>query len=150
MLSEKNTLCRLSLLSLTGCRAGSSGQRPFCSSASTSVPGAPASSLATRSQELGVERPALEISAPDWVAVALLATRQPCAPRSVDVAGTGRRPRRCWPARPRGRAAETPPADEPGWPARPGPATTSEVATQAIEAQMARGGRMARFTAGNS
>src|SRR5579863_7666588 len=82
MLSEKNTLCALSLLSLTGCRAGSSGQRPFCSSASTSVPGAPASSLATGSQEAALYDGA-EIDAPDWVAAALLATRQPLAPRLV-------------------------------------------------------------------
>src|SRR5437899_344377 len=82
MLSEKNTLCRLSLLRFTGCRPGSSGQRPFCSSASTSVPGAPAESLATRSQDRASNDGA-EICAPDCVAVALLATCQPLAPRSV-------------------------------------------------------------------
>src|SRR6516162_9631004 len=82
MLSEKKMLCWLSVLSLTGCRLRSPGQRPFCTSASTSVPGAPASSLATGSQELALNDGA-EICAPDSVAVALLATRQPPAPRSV-------------------------------------------------------------------
>ncbi len=80
MLAAKNTLCLLSLLWFTGCSAGSPGQRPFCSRASISVPGAPALSLATRSQELASNDGA-EICAPDWVAVALLATRHPCAPR---------------------------------------------------------------------
>ncbi|HEV2371133.1 MAG TPA: hypothetical protein VGS19_03095 [Streptosporangiaceae bacterium] len=60
----------------------SSGHLPFCTSASTSVPGAPASSLATASQELA-SKPGDEICAPDWVAVALLCTRQPAEPRSV-------------------------------------------------------------------
>src|SRR5215831_5318458 len=82
MLSEKNTLWRLSLLRFTGCRPGSSGQRPFCSSASISVPGAPAESLATRSQERA-SNDGSEICAPGCVAVALLATCQPPAPRSV-------------------------------------------------------------------
>src|SRR6516164_141747 len=82
MLSEKKMLCGLSVLSLTGCRLGSPGQRPFCARASISVPGAPAPSLATGSQDLALN-PGLEICAPDWVALALLATRQPCAPRSV-------------------------------------------------------------------
>src|SRR5215469_4201694 len=82
MLSEKNTLRRPWSLWFTGCRAGSPGQRPFCARASTSVPGAPAPSLATGSQDLALN-PGLEICAPDWGAVALLATRQPCAPRSV-------------------------------------------------------------------
>src|SRR5215472_14233814 len=82
MLSEKNTLWRLSLLVFTGCRPWSSGQRPFCSSASISVPGAPAESLATRSQERA-SNDGSEICAPCCVAVALLATCQPPAPRSV-------------------------------------------------------------------
>src|SRR5579859_3122017 len=82
MLAEKNTLCRLSLLRFTGCSDGSPGQRPFCSSASISVPGAPALSLATGSQERASNDGA-EICAPDWAAVALLATCQPPAPRSV-------------------------------------------------------------------
>src|SRR5690348_13955275 len=82
MLSEKNTLWRLSLLSLTGCRPWSPGQRPFCTSASISVPGAPAESLATRSQE-PASYDGAEITAPEPVTVALLATRQPPAPRSV-------------------------------------------------------------------
>src|SRR5215469_5755829 len=82
MLSEKNTLCGLSLLSLTGCSAGSPGQRPFCSRASISVPGAPASSLRTRSQELASNDGA-EICDPGAVAVALLATRHPLVPRSA-------------------------------------------------------------------
>src|SRR5215469_3032555 len=82
MLSEKNTLRRPWPLWFTGCRAGAPGQRPFCARASTSVPGAPAPSLATGNQDLALN-PGLEIRAPDRVAVALLATRQPCAPRSV-------------------------------------------------------------------
>src|SRR6516164_10844024 len=82
MLSAKNTLRELSVLWFTGCSAGSPGQRPFCSSASTSVPGAPASSLRTRSQELASNDGA-EICDPGAVAVALLATRQPLVPRSA-------------------------------------------------------------------
>src|SRR5437763_13485903 len=82
MLSEKNTLWWLSLLRFTGCRPGLPGQRPFCSSASISVPGAPAESLATRSQDRA-SNDGVEICAPGWVAVALLATCQPPAPRSV-------------------------------------------------------------------
>src|SRR5215472_5882985 len=81
MLSEKKMLRRPSLRWFTGCRAGSPWHRPFCSRASISVPGAPAPSLATRSQELALN-PGVEICAPDWVATALLATRQPWAPRS--------------------------------------------------------------------
>jgi hypothetical protein len=46
------------------------------------VPGAPASSLRTRSQELA-SKDGAEICDPDAVAVALLATRQPCVPRSA-------------------------------------------------------------------
>ena len=57
------------------------GQPPFCSSAAISVPGAPASSLLTGSQP-AVLKPGVEICAPVWVAVALLATFQPpVAPR---------------------------------------------------------------------
>src|SRR5258708_24194652 len=56
------------------------GQPPFCSSASISVPGAPASSLVTVSQ-LEVSNPGAEICAPVWVAVALLSTFQPVVPR---------------------------------------------------------------------
>src|SRR5262245_53794213 len=57
------------------------GQLPFCCSASSSVPGAPASSLATESQ-LEVLKPGVEICAPVWVAVALLCTFHPVvAPR---------------------------------------------------------------------
>src|SRR5215472_9758620 len=80
MLSEKKMLWRPSLRWFTGCRAGSPGHRPFCRRASTSVPGAPASSLVTRIQARALN-PGAEICAPDWVADALLATCQPCAPR---------------------------------------------------------------------
>src|SRR6266436_1637197 len=80
MLSAKNTLRELSLPWFTGCSAGSPGQRPFCSRASTSVPGAPAPSLRTRSQE-PASNDGAEICDPGAVAVALLATRQPCVPR---------------------------------------------------------------------
>src|SRR5215469_6422226 len=102
MLSEKNTLRRPWSLWFTGCRAGSPGQRPFCARASTSVPGAPAPSLATGNQDLALN-PGLEICAPDWVAAALLATRQPCAPRSVTSLAPVAEPR---PAREPGLASE--------------------------------------------
>src|SRR5215472_9423669 len=89
MLSEKNTLRGLSLPWFTGCSAGSPGQRPFCSRASTSVPGAPASSLRTGSQELA-SNDGSEICDPGAVAVALLATRQPPAPRlAISLAPVG-------------------------------------------------------------
>src|SRR5690242_8360524 len=88
MLPEKNTLWRPWSLWFTGCRAASSGHRPFCARASISVPGAPAPSLVTGSQDPALN-PGLEICAPDWVAVALLATRQPCAPRSVTLLAWG-------------------------------------------------------------
>src|ERR1700741_1876133 len=81
MLSAKKTLCRPELRWLTGWRDGSSGQRPCCARASTSVPGAPAPALLTRSQELA-SYPGGEIGAPDGVAPALLTPRQPCGPRS--------------------------------------------------------------------
>src|SRR3954453_454433 len=55
------------------------GQAPFCSSALISVSGAPASSGRTRSQP-AVENAGEEISAPLWVAVALLWTCQPPRP----------------------------------------------------------------------
>src|SRR5215469_17034292 len=79
MVVAKKTLCRL-LPDWFTCSRGSPGQTPFCSRASTSVPGAPASSLVTGSQERAL-KPGSEIAAPDWVAVALLATRQPPVPR---------------------------------------------------------------------
>src|SRR5215468_4047774 len=82
MLSEKNTLRGLSLPWFTGCSARSPGQRPFCARASTSVPGAPASSLLTRSQELAWND-GMEICDPGAATVAPLATRQPCVPRSA-------------------------------------------------------------------
>src|SRR5690348_3582168 len=80
MLLEKNTLFGPPLDWFTGCNAVSLGQRPFCASASISVPGAPASSLATDSQ-VDVLKPGVEIWAPDWFAVALLTTFQPLPPR---------------------------------------------------------------------
>src|SRR5215469_3503797 len=82
MLLEKNTLFGPLVLWFTGCSAVSPGHRPFCASASISVPGAPASSLATGSQVL-VLNPGVEICAPVCVAAALLCTFQPAAPRSV-------------------------------------------------------------------
>src|SRR5579859_2917794 len=82
MLLPKNTLFGLLVDWLTGCRAVLPGHLPFCASASTSVPGAPASSLATGSQ-VDVLKPGVEICAPVWVATALLCTDQPLAPRSV-------------------------------------------------------------------
>ncbi len=80
MLFEKNTLFGPLVLWFTGCSAVSPGHLPFCARASISVPGAPASSLATGSQVL-VLKPGVEICAPDWVATALLCTDQPAPPR---------------------------------------------------------------------
>src|SRR5690242_9064950 len=146
MLSEKNTLRRLSLLVFTGCSPGSSGQRPFCSSASISVPGAPAESLATGSQDRASNDGA-EICAPVCVAVALLATCQPPAPRSVTSlapvppgAGEGLVA-----------ALRATGATVAAWVAgAPGASHTTDVAAQAIEAHRARGVRGNLFTAGNS
>ena len=70
MLSEKKTL----------------GQPPFCSSASISVPGAPASSGVTDSQP-DVLKPGVEICCPVCVAVALVSTFQPPVPRVIGAAG---------------------------------------------------------------
>jgi hypothetical protein len=58
------------------------GQDPFCSNALTSVPGAPASSVTTGSQPV-VGNPGVDITDPDWVAVALVSTLQPLVPRST-------------------------------------------------------------------
>src|SRR5215472_8615583 len=80
MLFEKNTLFGLLVDWFTGCSAVSPGHWPFCARASISVPGAPASSLATASQVL-VLKPGVEICAPVWVATALLCTVQPLVPR---------------------------------------------------------------------
>src|SRR6516225_2103600 len=80
MLFEKKTLFGLLVAWFTGCSAVSPGHWPFCARASTSVPGAPASSLVTGSQVL-VLNPGVEICAPDWVATALLCTAQPLLPR---------------------------------------------------------------------
>src|SRR5579859_1899517 len=156
MLSEKNTLCGPSLLWFTGWRDGSSGHLPFCASASTSVPGAPAPSLATRSQEPALKC-GLEICAPDWVATALLSTRQPCAPRSeTSLAPVGE---------PAGAAAGAAGAEAgaaglagaAGWPGgatglacAPAARLSTEVATRTRQAPTARRGRAIWFTAGNS
>src|SRR5215831_20396508 len=80
MLVEKNTLLLPLVLWFTGWSAVSPGHLPFCARASISVPGAPASSLATGSQVL-VLNPGVEICAPDCVATALLCTAQPLLPR---------------------------------------------------------------------
>src|SRR5215470_17488818 len=164
MLSEKNTLWRPWSLWFTGCRAGSPGQRPFCASASISVPGAPAPSLATGNQDLA-SNPGLEICAPDWVAFALLATRQPCAPRSVTslapVAGPGpagklrlaggfARVGECRPAVLTGAAPPGSGAVLPGLACAAGEGQASKVAARARQVPRASGGRMVRFTAGNS
>src|SRR5207245_3427486 len=55
------------------------GQAPFCSSASISVPGAPASSGVT-CMKPAVEKPGVEMALPAWVAIALLCTAQPPRP----------------------------------------------------------------------
>src|SRR5215470_7155066 len=80
MLLEKNTLFGLLVLWFTGWSAVSIGHWPFCASASTSVPGAPASSLVTGSQ-LEALKPGVEICAPVAVVLALLSTLQPPVPR---------------------------------------------------------------------
>src|SRR5215472_15505168 len=82
MLLEKNTLFGPPVLWFTGCSAVSMGHWPFCASASTSVPGAPASSLVTGSQP-EVLKPGVEICAPVAVVLALERTLQPFAPRLV-------------------------------------------------------------------
>src|SRR5215469_1995675 len=81
MLFEKNTLFGPPVPWFTGCSAVSPGHLPFCARASISVPGAPASSLVTGSQEL-VLKPGVEICAPVCVATALLCTCQPAVPMS--------------------------------------------------------------------
>jgi hypothetical protein len=104
--------------------------------------------LATRSQEPALNDGA-EISAPGWVAVALLATRQPPAPRSVmslaPVAAAV-------PLRAAGdaairMAAETVAARD-AW--APGACHANDAARQAIDAHRTNGIRGNRFTAGNS
>src|SRR5215469_1357461 len=80
MLLEKNTLFGLLVDWFTGCSAVSPGHSPFCASASTSVPGAPASSLVTGIQ-LEVLNLGVEICAPVAAVLALLSTLQPPAPR---------------------------------------------------------------------
>src|SRR5262249_2481002 len=80
MLLEKNTLFGLLVPWFTGWSAVSPGHWPFCARASISVPGAPASSLVTGSQVLGLN-PGGEICAPVCGAAALLCTAQPLAPR---------------------------------------------------------------------
>src|SRR5579859_6287804 len=82
MLFEKKTLFGLLVPWFTGCSAVSPGHWPFCARASSSVPGAPASSLVTGSQ-VDVLNPGVEICAPVWVATALLCTSQPPLPRLV-------------------------------------------------------------------
>ncbi len=80
MLFEKKTLFGLLVSWFTGWSAVSPGHWPFCARASTSVPGAPASSFVTGSQ-VEVLKPGVEICAPVWVAMALLCTVQPLVPR---------------------------------------------------------------------
>src|ERR1051326_2212687 len=82
MLVEKKTLLVPLVFWLTGCSAVSPGHLPFCTSASISVPGAPASSFVTSSQVL-VSNPGVEICAPVCVAMALLCTAQLPDPRLV-------------------------------------------------------------------
>src|SRR5260370_9223166 len=158
MLSEKNARRRPASLWFTGCGARSPGQRPFCARASISVPGAPAPSLPTRSQDLALN-PGLEICAPDWVAVALLATRQPCAPRLVTslapvgefrLAGV---PGRAWERRPvvvTGAALPGSGTVAPRLACAPEGSHASAVATRAKQIPTASDGWIVRFTAGNS
>src|SRR6266487_340443 len=112
------------------------GQMPFCSSASISVPGAPASSLATGSQPT-VLNPGVEICCPPWVAVALLSTCQPADPRSdialEPVAGAAARG-----------GSRTCPVDKRGW-LVPAAAATPEPAARTAAAAKTRAVRVARF-----
>src|SRR6266567_2784368 len=126
------------------------GHWPFCCRASSSVPGAPASSLATGSHEL-VLNPGVEICAPAWVAVPLLATFQPPGPRPdrslAPLADGEPGPRRPTAAR------ALPPG--PGLPVcgaacAPDAADTSNAAASVVAAQRARRGRMTEPMAGNS
>ena len=148
MLSAKKTLCWPELRWFTGWRDGSSGQRPFCARASTSVPGAPAPSSPTRSQEPALY-PGREICAPDCVATALLTTRQPCVPRSeTSLAPVGVA------AAAAGEAvvvvAAAGPAGATGLACAPAARLTTDVATRAKQVPRARRGRAIRFTVGNS
>src|SRR5579863_956385 len=146
MLVEKNTLFGQSVLWLTGWSAVSPGHLPFCAKASTSVPGAPASSGVTGSQVL-VLNPGVEICAPVCVATALLRTSQPPVPRLVmSLAPVAA-----------GAAGLTAGCD--GWAGRvvaAGTACTldkdqaSAVTRRAAEARETKRGRMVRLIAGHS
>src|SRR6266496_3679700 len=109
------------------------GHLPFCCRAASSVPGAPASSLATGSHEL-VLNSGMEISAPVWVALALLATLQPPDPR-LDRSLAPLADSELGPRRPT--AARAPPA-------------ALGVAAGAMAAQRVRRRRMTGPMAGNS
>jgi hypothetical protein len=88
-----------------------------------------------------------EISAPGCVAVALLATRQPPAPRSVRSLA----PVPASAVKAFGAALRTAEVTVAAWVTGvPGASKTSDVAAQAIEAHRAREVRGNRFTAGNS
>src|SRR5215469_4176488 len=145
MLFEKKTLFGLLVLWFTGCSAVSPGHRPFCARASTSVPGAPASSLLTGSHVLALN-PGVEICAPDWVATALLCTVQPLLPRlEMSLApvsdGELRSAALCGDAAP-GLAA-------PAAAAAPGTSQAS-VVTDTAAAHRTERGRVVRFIAGHS
>src|SRR5215831_6130029 len=151
MLFEKNTLFGLLVPWFTGCSAVSPGHLPFWARASISVPGAPASSLATGSQVL-VLNPGVEICVPVCVATALLCTVQPPAPRSETSLAPGPEGELSW--RPAVRAgSRTRPW---GWAAAgvPGALEASQarvVADAIMAAQRAPRGRMARLRmVGNS
>src|SRR5215471_7467350 len=145
MLFEKNTLFGPLVLWFTGCRAGSPGHWPFCSRASISVPGAPASSLETGSQVL-VLNPGVEICAPDWVATALLCTAQPLLPRlEVSLAPVPSGELRS--ATLRGDPA--PETDTPAAAAAPGTSQAS-VITDTEPAHRTERGRVVRLMAGHS
>src|SRR6266496_1660459 len=126
------------------------GHLPFCCRAASSVPGAPASSLATGSHEL-VLNSGMEISAPVWVALALLATLQPPDPR-LDRSLAPLADSELGPRRPT--AARAPPAAlgmaTCGAACAPGAAEVSSAAADAMAAQRVRRRRMTGPMAGNS
>src|SRR6516162_4743583 len=145
MLVEKNTLFWLLVSWFTGCSAVSPGHLPLCARASTSVPGAPASSLVTGSQVL-VLNPGVEICAPGWVATALLCTSQPPLPRfemSLAPVSDGEFGSRAW-----SRNA-APGLDTPAAAAAPGTSQAS-VVTDTAAAHRTERGRVVRFIAGHS
>src|SRR6266496_884184 len=125
------------------------GHWPFCCSASSSVPGAPASSLVTDSQPL-VLKPGVEICCPVCVAVALLSTFQPPEPRFDRLLAPVSDGAAAWMPPTAGRAAAGLGLPARGAACAPDAAATTEATASAVAAQKAIRGRMTRLMAGNS